>query len=186
MDPENPDEKTGNKGPLSIDLVSYYNFGKIKISGNDNTYYAKPTRVKREGETDFVERANYVQVTDNRGTGAGWKVMVQQNNPLKHATNNQEITGTTISLLNGFSNSVHKDTANTPTAGTDIKITPGGAAQRVVTAQADQGIGTWTHSFGKDATEGAKSVKLDIPGNQKIAKGVYKATLNWTLVDDPS
>ncbi|MGX4687030.1 WxL domain-containing protein [Vagococcus sp. JNUCC 83] len=185
--PENPDEETHNKGPLSIDLVSNYNFGQIKISGNENTYYAKPTTVTQEGTTEKVQRANYVQVTDNRGSGSGWKVMVSQPTALKHKTiNTNTIEKTTISLLNGVSNSVNKTATNTPTPAAEVKITPGAAAVRVVTAEKNQGIGTWTHAFGKDATEGAKSVSLDIAGDQKISKGAYSTTLNWELVDDPS
>lgn len=186
VDPKNPNEKTDNPGPLSIDLVSYYNFGKVKITGNDNTYFSAPTSVKPKGETEFVDRANYVQVTDNRGSGAGWKLTVEQQQPLHNATTNQDIVGTKITLLNGFSNNARKTDANTPVKGTDVVIEPGKGAVTVLTAQRDQGIGTWTHSFGKDATEGAKSVKLDIPGSQKISKGGYKATLKWTLLDDPS
>lgn len=184
--PENPGEETQNQGPLSIDLVSNYNFGAIKISGNENTYYAKPTTLTQEGTTEKIQRANYIQVTDNRGTGAGWKVMVQQKSALKHTTNNQTIEKTVLTLKNGVSNSVNKTDTNTPVPAADVKITPDAAAVRVVTAEKDQGIGTWTHAFGKDATEGATSVSLDIAGDQKIAKGAYSTTLNWELVDDPS
>lgn len=183
--PEEPGEETGNKGPLSIDLVSNYRFGGVKISGNDNTYKAKPTRVADKGTTVFYDRANYVQVTDNRGTGAGWKLTVSQPTALKHSSNS-EIVGTKLSLLNGISNSVYKEATNTPATAASVVIQPGEAAVPVVTAAADQGIGTWTHAFGKDAVEGAESVQLYIPGNQKIAKGNYSTKLHWTLVDDAS
>lgn len=185
VDPKDPDEETGNKGPLSIDLVSNYRFGQVKITGNDNTFNALPTQIAPAGTTEFEDRANYVQVTDNRGTGAGWKLSVEQPKPLTH-TSNSEITGTKLSLLNGVSNSVYKDTTNTPTTATSVVIEPGAASIPVVTAGADQGIGTWTHAFGQDAIQGAESVQLFIPGNQKIAKGSYVTTLHWTLTDDAS
>lgn len=185
VDPEIPGEETGNKGPLSIDLVSNYRFGAVKISGNDNNYFAKPTRVAPTGTTNFEDRANYVQVTDNRGTSAGWKLQVEQKTPLKH-TSGSTIIGTKLSLLNGVSNSVYISDTNTPTPGSNVLIQSGEGLVDVATAQVDHGIGTWTHAFGKDAVEGAKSVKLFIPGNQKIAKGGYETKLFWTLVDAPN
>ena len=62
-DPDNPtDEPTHNKGPLSLDYVSSIDFGTQKINMYEKETY-QSTSLKP-----------FIQITDNRGTGAGWKV----------------------------------------------------------------------------------------------------------------
>ena len=62
-DEDNPtDEPTHNKGPLSLDYVSSIDFGTQKINMYKKEIY-ESTSLKP-----------FIQITDNRGTGAGWKV----------------------------------------------------------------------------------------------------------------
>ena len=62
-DPNNPeDDPTGNNGPLSLDYVSSIDFGTQKVVINKEQTY-ESTSLKP-----------FIQITDNRGTGAGWKV----------------------------------------------------------------------------------------------------------------
>ena len=52
-DPENPEDNNhedGTQGPLSIDYVSNFHFGKHNISGSDQVYYAKLDTVKAKVE----------------------------------------------------------------------------------------------------------------------------------------
>ncbi|MDF9580967.1 WxL domain-containing protein, partial [Bacillus paranthracis] len=104
VDPENPDDThdKGTDGPLSIDYVSNFNFETQKASGNNELYYANLDTVKAKDGNREVP--NFVQVTDNRGTNAGWKLSVTQNDQFKTA-DNKELTGAALTLKNGTPNS---------------------------------------------------------------------------------
>ncbi len=91
VDPENPNPgkpvgpidptkpggpNPGTQGPLSIDFASSLQFGTSKITTTDEVYSAYAQEVVSDGVSSF--RPQYVQVTDNRGTDAGWKLTVNQ------------------------------------------------------------------------------------------------------------
>ncbi|HEK9101701.1 WxL domain-containing protein [Bacillus pfraonensis] len=182
VDPENPDDThdKGTNGPLSIDYVSNFNFETQKASGNNEVYYAKLDTVQnKKGEQKEVP--NFVQVTDNRGTNAGWKLSVTQNGQFK-TEKGAELTGAALTLKNGTLNSAAGSDA--PTAAQNIALTPG-VASDVTTAGEEQGMGTWTNAFGKDATQGKESVELTVPGKTKKEQDKYKTTLTWELKDAP-
>lgn len=71
IDPIDPDDNppsndpTGNTGDLRIDYMSKIDFGKQTISGKTETYTAQKPALTTE-----------VQVSDLRGTGAGWNLQV--------------------------------------------------------------------------------------------------------------
>jgi len=69
--PDGPDD--GTEGPLSIDYASSFNFGTQKIITTDKDYYADIQTFK-----DGTTGPNYVQVTDKRGSQAGWNLSVTQ------------------------------------------------------------------------------------------------------------
>ncbi|MGH1298666.1 WxL domain-containing protein [Bacillus pretiosus] len=181
IDPENPDDthEKGTDGPLSIDYVSNFNFETQKASGNNEIYYAKLDTVK--GKDGNEEVPNFLQVTDNRGTNAGWKLSVTQNDQFKTA-DNKELTGAALTLKNGTPNSASGSDA--PTAAQDIALVPGQASD-VLTAQEEQGMGTWTNAFGKSVEEGKKSVELSVPGKTKKEQAQYTTSLTWELKDAP-
>lgn len=76
--PINPIDPTvpvipGTPGPLSIDYISSFNFGEQEITSSDVTYHAAEQKFY-----NGTKGPNYVQVTDNRGTLAGWTLSVMQ------------------------------------------------------------------------------------------------------------
>ncbi|MGI2747673.1 WxL domain-containing protein [Bacillus cytotoxicus] len=181
-DPTNPEDthEPGTQGPLSIDYVSNFNFDSQKASGNNEVYYAKLDQVKNK-EGKVIEVPNYVQLTDNRGTNAGWKLTVKQNDQFK-TTNGAELTGAALTLKNGTLSSASG--SDVPTAKQDITLIPGQSAD-VVIAEADYGMGTWTNAFGKTADEGKKSIELSVPGKTKKEQAQYTTSLTWELKDSP-
>lgn len=184
-EPEEEEEITGNKGPLSIDYISNFHFGQVKMSGNVNSFFAANTVNKDK----VTKRPNFVQVSDHRGSGAGWTLTVKQDAPFAVADGSAKIEGTTLSLLNGYVNSVNNTGVDVrPVANQSIVIKPGVAAQKVSGAASDgtKGMGSWTTAFGSTDEQGLESVKLSIPANTKINKAAYSTTLSWTLTDDPS
>ncbi|MFH7833128.1 WxL domain-containing protein [Bacillus luti] len=182
-DPENPEDnnhEVGTQGPLSIDYVSNFHFGKHNISGSNQVYYAKLDTVKAKGGNKEVP--NFVQVTDNRGTNKGWKLTVKQNDQFKAGT--EELTGAELKLSNPFVNSA-TDKKYAPAA-KEVTLNPDGSTQEVAIAEAGKGMGTWTTAYGQDIEQGSNSVSLSVPGTTaKVKDTKYKTSLTWSLEDTP-
>lgn len=191
VDPTDPDKPNPTEGPLSIDYASNLHFGEQKISAKTQTYFAAMDKIKDPADANnTLDKPNWVQVTDKRGTNVGWKLQVQQG--AQFATGAaEELKGAEIKLMNGATKSTSDNQAGVPTASQEITLVPGdsttaGAAQDVMTAQADQGMGTWTNGFGDDTT-GSKSISLTVPGaSAKVKDGKYTTDLTWVLTDTPA
>ena len=181
IDPTEPVEP-GTDGPLSLDFAPNLNFDMNEISTKDETYNAKLVEVK-DGE-NTREVPNFVQVTDKRGTNAGWTLEVKQNGQFKNdATLNKELIGAQISLTKTYATST--SVAEKPTVNTQIDLDPTGASLKVMSAAKDAGAGTWLASFGKDNTEAEKAITLSVPGKTVKDAVAYDTTLTWTLTDTP-
>ena len=101
VDPTNPDgPNPGTPGPLSIDYASSLDFGSNEISNKDQTYFARAQTYKNpDGSASELATANYVQVSDLRGTNAGWVLKVKQNGQFRNAeTLHKELTGATVAF----------------------------------------------------------------------------------------
>lgn len=182
VEPEDPTDPTGPKpgtaGPLSIDYASSFQFGAQKITSDTKDYYAQIQTFK-----DGTTGPNYVQVTDKRGTQEGWTLSAVQNGQFKTAQN-EELVGAALSIANAGVTSI-VDVAYAPTPTAAHTFVPGTEVE-LVKAEDGKGMGTWVYRFGKDATEGATAVKLNVPGKAiKLAKE-YRTTLTWTLKSVPT
>ncbi|MCR8703944.1 WxL domain-containing protein [Weissella cibaria] len=206
VDPSNPtnpvgpdgkeDGGKGTQGPLSIDYVSAFDFGQQKISSADQTYYAKAQSYKNGSPADT---ALFAQVTDNRGTGAGWTLTVQQAKQLNNGSS--DLKGAQISMAD-LNAATQKDSeAGAALAGQNITLIPGEGAQTVMSATNGAGQGTWVTRMGDTdnlisetgtANDGSnrkvdKSVSLFVPGtSNKVAAAKYSTNLTWTLTDTPA
>lgn len=203
VDPNGDDPKKGTDGPLSIDYVSSFDFGNQKISSANQTYYAKAQAFSG----DKNDSALYAQVTDSRGTGAGWTLNVTQPSQLTATTKNSEGTNTT-SELKGAEISINDLSANTQAdseaiaakSGSNITLAPGNTSSTVMSAAKDAGQGVWVARMGStsalstdtNTSDGSertidKSVSLYVPGSSnKIAKAQYTTDLVWQLNDTPA
>lgn len=182
VDPTNPDGKpnVGTTGPLSLDFASSLDFGENVISTKDETYFAAAQKL-----SDGQEKPNYVQVTDNRGTEAGWTLSVKQNGQFVDSKGN-ELTGAKITFTNGAVNTASKSAKPSEVIPSfDLTVDGTGAVQNVVEAKAGEGAGTYVYKFGDDATK-AESIKLEVPGATTKYADEYKTTLTWTLSDVPA
>ncbi len=200
VDPENPDKEVepekdkdqpdpispGTPGPLSIDHASHINFGKVMKSGNAQTYYANPVIVK-DGADD-LERGPYVQVTDNRGTKAGWSLSVKQK--AQFAQGASELEGAVLSLKDG---EIRSSSSTDGVINHDIKFENFDEVYPVLGAQETFGAGTFTNQFGKvaemdvngETVKKVESVSLHIPADLIIEDGLYSTDLEWVLTDTP-
>lgn len=153
--PKNPDgtnPKEGNNGPLSLDFASSLDFGKQKITSEDEHYIATaqflqkvtdPNQMNDENKID-QNVPDYVQLTDNRGTFEGWTLKLKQDAQFKVNGDGAELTGATIS----FGNPNHKtltafakDAKDPITTIKDFELTPG-TELNIMAADASNAKGT--------------------------------------------
>lgn len=193
--PKNPDGSKplpGAKGTLTLDFSSSFDFGRHPISNKDEIYYAQ---AQSYFDSDVVT-PNYAQVTDVRGTQAGWTLKVLKTMQFTENTTgkNHQLDGASISLLAPVA--ATNGDANTPVTQEVIQLIPG-EETLVATAKSGTGAGTWVIRWGemKDLIqkEGTASselltphVQLFVPGKTRKEAANYKTTLKWILSDSPS
>lgn len=176
------EESIGTSGPLTIDFVSNLYFGRQTITSQDETYYARPQHYRTSGG-EKIEGPNFIQVTDNRGTEAGWTLYLKQNEQFK-TKEGQELIGASISLKNGEVVSVSDSPA--PIGSKELQLMPNGEQVRVMYAQADSGAGTNLLSWGNNVNSALQSIELTVPGKAIKYSKYYSTTFTWTLSDVPS
>lgn len=184
IDPNKPVDP-GTNGPLSIDFASSLNFGKQKISSKNEVYYAAAqTYHKYDAEGNVIEELttgpNYVQVTDNRGTEAGWTLKVKQNGQFKNGE--KELTGAVITFKNGHV--VTASDSKKPTAQAIVSLDADGSETDMMSAASGEGAGTYLTDWGT-ASNADKSIELSVPGSTTKYAGKYNTTMTWTLTDVP-
>ena len=186
LDPNNPSGKpaTGTSGPLSLDFASSLSFGEALISTDDAKYYAKPQAfTQADGQT--VDRPNFIQITDKRGTFEGWTLKVKQEKQFAIKDDaSKELIGAQLKFLNAnLISSTEKQYA--PTSQASFELIPGSAQIAPVTAAKDQGMGTWVYRFG-DEQQMAKSIELSVPGETPKMAKEYVTSLTWSLESTPA
>lgn len=153
---------TEQLGPLSIDAVSTLNFASIEMG-------KKGIAQVSQGEVLGI------QVTDTRGLGTGWNVMVKisefQN--LKK----DRVLKANVSIPTGKVASQKSGIVNAPTA-TSVVLNEFDSP--IFSAAKEKGMGTYTNSF-----EGnGEQVTIETPSGALTDS--YSANLIWTLQDAPS
>lgn len=165
--PEDPDPGhtggTGQTGLLTIDAVPYFDFQGTGLKGTFND-------VVPEGHT------RNAQVTDRRGTGAGWELGLKID-----AFKNAEgvaLKGAKITLPVSIAAGKENESAVPSTiSSVDGLIDPinGLDAGGIVTAATQEGYGTWLTKFVNSSLEVAD-------GN---AQGSYTSVFTWSLGATP-
>lgn len=164
-DPENPG--TGNAGPLSIDYVPNIKFGIKEIELRDKVYNA-------------INENPFIQVTDKRGTGAGWALTAQTQG--FKTTTGLQLKGAEISFKHGEVKTRQGNTS-TPAVGYDVTLN-NTDSQVVMDAQKDAGLGTWLGVFSGNEKNNQK-VQLKVLGGSVNSDKKYVAEINWTLANAP-
>lgn len=183
-DPNDPDltenPNKGTTGPLRIDYASNFYFGTNEISNQNQTYYAAPEKRIINDISD--ERPNYVQVTDNRGTLAGWNLSVTQEAQL--ANGDHDLNGAQITL-NGFLIASYSDSDDPTAPNAAVKLELGEASPSLMTADTGAGAGSFYLNFVGEDDDAATGVQLYVPGASVKKIGNYDTTLTWTLANTP-
>ncbi|MBP1039443.1 WxL domain-containing protein [Vagococcus sp. BWB3-3] len=177
VDPENPGEVVDpgpivkTDGPLRLDLIPRFTFGAQAISKSDQTYLADAQLF----HSDTPARANYVQVTDNRGTVAGWELTVKQETQFSNSTTkNNELKGAVLSLDKQWANSTMGQQFQPTIMKDAIEINQIGASYPIATAERGKGNGTWVIQFGSSG---------EVAGNDKTLKPMLNA--DGSAIIDP-
>ncbi|MBO9011383.1 WxL domain-containing protein [Listeria monocytogenes] len=212
--PDPTDPPVGTDG-LWILAVSDWDFGTHNVSslssGALNVHAADDTistyvdangngQQDLPGEVSVTKKVTpYAQISDVRGTNTGWTLSVTGSAFKDSSTPAKTIPGAELTIPKSTVSSA-TSTAQAPTGYDSVTISmTGGAAVPVMAAKDmqtatptnfndDQGMGTWTDSFGSQAVSATDTSKpkLSIPKNVVVADGTYQSTLTWTLSDAPA
>ncbi|BAO08465.1 wxL domain surface protein (plasmid) [Enterococcus mundtii QU 25] len=182
MLPENQPDLPEEQGPLSIDFVSRFNFGRQNISVKDKTYYAKPQRLLNEDGTvnEAEERPNFVQISDRRPDDErnGWQLSVTQNGQFSNQSGH-ELIGAEIQLFNQELVTTQGGTMPELQEESGQQILPN-TRKVLIQAKGESGTGTWIYRFGDQQTAG-KSVGLYVPKGTNPEATNYSTHLTWEL-----
>lgn len=191
-----PPGQPGTPGPLSIDFVSSFHFGSNEITAKDESYSALAQEVRdKEGHQSFMP--NFMQVTDQRGTGFGWDVTVRQLDQLMSDADVEypELTGSSLKLTNPLIKAKGSQTGQqvnkkAPTSTDEVIIQPQ-VETLILSAKEKAGLGTWSTQWGdtlieeqdgnKDLVKKSTDIQLQVPGKTPKSATDYQATLVWTI-----
>lgn len=185
VDPDNPggeplettdtDGKVSGKvGSLTLDYVSNFDFGSHELNRNQQNYSA------------VNQRTPFAQVTDVRGTGAGWRLVARFDGFTQNDA--KSLQGAVINLYNSKLVTTADNNLNTPPTTSDSEIVLNkDKVVNITTADVVEGKGTWLTTWAdKDNVEsGNQSVVLSVPA-AVATEGKHTGSITWTLYNAPT
>ncbi|APB32042.1 WxL domain-containing protein [Vagococcus teuberi] len=184
IQPADNGNEISQTGPLQINYLSNLNFGDdISITSKTVTANVKD------------ESTRFFQISDLRGTGAGWDLNVKLGDflPESGGTTEDVIKGASITFKNGVARTSNDINAqgtddNPATVPSELVLSSGSASvSKMMSAEAGNGRGTWIAAFDKPASEVDNSnITFSAPTNNISANTNYTAKLTWQLVDSPA
>ncbi len=153
------------KGPMKIERVPNFDFGKIEPSANDvlvfaNNYdYKKNVAAKDQPENlKDVKRGAIIQFADVRNDKFGYTIKASMSEQFKN-TDSKMLDGSTITLNNGIIKTEDSNENTAPSVFTQagLKLSQGdkglnGPAVDVAVAKADEGKGRFAIAYGQSDT----------------------------------
>lgn len=197
LDPDDPDSPlTGNpegilENPAAAGALSLNVVPQLTFADSDGKGFPAQTVGDRVYPLYRPQRP-YVQVSDLRGTGGGWKLTVSAD-PFR-GEGGDTLHKTQIRMLHGTSRSSNA-TLNAPEINPLIIIDCAEDSAPVVIADTlgtDTGMGAWiirwypldaNGNFTETAPEHRSTVDLFVPAGSPARSGTYTTTLHWTLTD---
>ena len=183
-DPNNPDNPDGSKDILSLVKVPDLKFKSVSVEQlatgqqtlplTSNTVTDKPVKNEPAGNASDGNNQGLLNITDYRGTGAGWKLEAQAGE-LKNAAG-QKLAGSL--LLAGVAKT--DETDNNPTAISQAELVLEGSGVQVWNAASGQVQGRNTGVFTSADTV------LKLSQNTAAYGGKYQTAITWTLTNAPS
>lgn len=172
-DPSDPGTggTTGQAGPLSIDQVVVFDFADMKLSGT-----TQDIKLAQSGQYN-------IQVTDSRGTGAGWNLRIKQSELVDTQDQSKKLVGAYIQLQNGEVKA-GKDNVRPELTPTIVDYTADASNKEqfatILNATKGNGLGTWKYLLNQKDSEG---ILLHVPSGNMA--GSYQGTVTWELSDSP-
>ncbi len=181
VDPDDPSKPlspvvpgTGEAGPLTLNYVAPLAFGSYQVSATQQVYSSSSLKP-------------YVQVTDLRGTAAGWTVTATASTfSTADPANTDSLPGAVITLSNGDILSANPGTPAPDPIDAVVLKADGVTSAVVQRAAAGTGMGTWVGRWYPDSptdTENSNAT-LTVPGGAATV-GANTATITWNLIDAP-
>ncbi|SOC40716.1 WxL domain-containing protein [Salinicoccus kekensis] len=180
-DAEKLGKVTNSKGKLTLDVVPLLDFKGKNIDASYEEYLF------------YTESDHHLQVTDRRGTGAGWNVTARAEN-FKDATGAMTLPSSEITFEEGDVQSpVDFQKSQKPTSN-GFTLETGKEATKVASANASpegeaidkaQGVGAWLIKwFSNNEDVENEKVKLKVPARSASA-GEHTTKIIWTMEDGP-
>ncbi len=183
VDPSNPNQPStdGNNhngakpgsGLSLIYVTDALDFGSNKLSGTADQAF--PVDVAKS--TSLNKGMFVTEVSDNRGTAAGWKLAVTGDS--LQGADKSTIKGASISLPAGTLGNSGAEKNGATTAAYTISLDSKPATNNVLQAVKNNGTGVTVDTFDP------ANIKLNIPANTARNQD-YATTLNWSLSDGPA
>jgi len=151
-------------GELKLESVPMLNFGSHDISHEEQVLEA-------------VNVSPNVQVSDLRGNGNGWDLVVSLT-PFQLNGGGQTLQAASIQFDSPVVSAVNGNVGTPPSAVSRITLTSDSTETPVMSAESGEGMGVW--SLGWDNEDVKLTVK---PGTAQ--EGTSVATLNWSLQTTP-
>ncbi|MFC6182231.1 WxL domain-containing protein [Lactiplantibacillus daowaiensis] len=177
LDPEPGTDTNGGKagGGLSLIYVpANLSFGSNEIDVQNDKNYALDTTDTTA--TNLLNNNVVVEVSDVRGTNAGWSLTVSGS--ALTGADNKTAAGASITLPAG-NVTASGATSNNGATATAATVNLDGSSTNVMGAAVDNGAGVTVNQM--DPT----GVKLNVSANTVSAQA-YKSTLTWNLSDTPT
>ncbi|WP_301389165.1 WxL domain-containing protein [Enterococcus entomosocium] len=178
--PENPPLIPENRGFISIDFVSQFDFGTVPIRSSTSRYPARPQRISSVDDHESTERPNYIQVSDRRFLPNGWTLSARLSEEgfVSTAAFKHYLKGASVHLNNIEMVTSKENRSEAPDYVEAIELGP--QNQVIARANENQGTGTWIQRYGNEHTM-QKSVELEIPIGARPQATSYQGTLRWEL-----
>lgn len=209
VDPERP----GTDGYLRFDRVPQFDFGQVILT---NAAVDAPVLhdVFKTSATETFYAAPTVEVTDKRGSNAGWTTSVKagpfelvkagdEGKLVPEIEAGKDLVGAKITIKAGHANVHSKDgsvtQASAPDIFADFDLTANDYT--FASAKVGNGMGQWSIAFhendaqttgdigypNKHTTQGTEgAVRLTVPeSSQKLVDRTYRSVLTWTISDEP-
>lgn len=174
--PENPPLIPENRGFISIDFVSQFDFGTVPIRSSTSRYPARPQRISSVDDHESTERPNYIQVSDRRFLPNGWTLSARLSEEGFVSTDafKHYLKGASVHLNNIEMVTSKENRSEAPDYFEAIELGP--QNQVIARANENQGTGTWIQRYGNEHTM-QKSVELEIPIGARPQATSYQGTL---------
>lgn len=179
IDPDNPPDLGVNRGIISIDFISQFNFGSVPIRSSRTSYSAQPQQLNNaEGDTFGGKRPNFIQVTDRRAENSGWTLSARLGEDGFVSNDGHKLRGVELSLNNIDMVTTGSNNSMRPHYWESRALNTG--RQTLANAEVNQGGGTWIQRYGDQETM-ADSVVLEVPSGAVPQATAYTATIHWEL-----